>query len=95
MNANQRFLKEESLFISKINELYKIGDYDQIAKYRNTIFENIEIYKKTKVIFQITSHPSERKSNMITHHYFLFHLSPQVQSLQYAQDLAVFHLRVA
>ena len=54
-SQNQRFLKEESLFISKINELYKARDYEKIAGYRNTIFENIEIYKKTKVIFQIVS----------------------------------------
>lgn len=54
-NGQQRFLKEESLYISKINELYKKRDYEQVATLRNGIFENLEIYKKTKTIFQVVS----------------------------------------
>ena len=52
---NKVFLKEESLLISKINDLYKARDYEKIATFRNEIFDNIEIYKKTKIIFQVIS----------------------------------------
>ena len=51
----QKFLKDESLFISKINDLYKNKSFEEIGALRNEVFNNLDFFKKTDVIFQIIS----------------------------------------
>ena len=51
----QKFLKDESLFISKINDLYKNKSFEEIGALRNEVFNNLDFYKKTEVVFQIIS----------------------------------------
>lgn len=51
----QKFLKDESLLISKINELYQEKRYEEIGALRNEVFNNLDFFKKTDVIFQIIS----------------------------------------
>ena len=55
MKENNIFLKEESLFISKINSLFNNKDYLSIAALRHKVFDNIDLYKKTEVIYQVAS----------------------------------------
>ena len=55
MKENNIFLKEESLFISKINSLFNNKEYLQVAALRHKVFENIDLYKKTEVIYQVAS----------------------------------------
>ncbi len=55
MKEKNVFLKEESLFISEINQLFKERNYLKIASLRHKVFENIDLYKKTDVIYQVTS----------------------------------------
>jgi len=55
MKENNIFLKEESLFISKVNSLFNNKEYLQVAALRHKVFENIDLYKKTEVIYQVAS----------------------------------------
>ena len=55
MKENSIFLKEESLFISKVNSLFNNKEYLQVAALRHKVFENIDLYKKTEVIYQVAS----------------------------------------
>ena len=55
MKENNIFLKEESLFISKVNSLFNNKEYLQVAALRHKVFDNIDLYKKTEVIYQVAS----------------------------------------
>ena len=41
----QKFLKDESLLISKINELYQEKQYEEIGSLRNEVFNNLDFFK--------------------------------------------------
>ena len=50
MKENNIFLKEESLFISKINSLFNNKDYLSIAALRHKVFDNIDLYNDFKLV---------------------------------------------
>lgn len=55
MSDNNKFLKEESIFLNNIKELSKEKKYYEIGSLRNEVFNNIDFYKKTNVIEIIIS----------------------------------------
>ena len=49
----KKFLKNESLFINKINEYYNQKDFEKVSSFKDDVFNNLSFYKETDCLEKI------------------------------------------